>query len=638
MAASPMRVVRRPKGRAPRRALTAASQVVTDPQKSMRSSLGGGPRADWQVEAWNMVDEVGELAYWLSWLTASCSRVQFIASEIDPDTGLPTGGLTQTDDGALPAEQARVAKIIKDIAGGPLGQAQLRKRSAECLSVPGEHWIVLLMTGKTDGQGNLLHEWFVLTRDEWKTTGNGTTIELPDGRKHDFIQGLDVMFRVWNPRPRRAKEATSPVRAVLDPCREIIRTTKKIKNASQSRLIGNGVVFLPAEMSLPASQAPIPEGLADIPGVEMPTVQGVPAAEELRDQLYQTASVAVDDENSQAALIPLLATVPGEHLGKILHLKFGNEITEVEIKTRNDAIARLAMGLNVSPERLLGVGSNSNHWSAWQMADEDVQTHIKPVIETLCGAINESVLRAVFLAEGIDPDKYMLWYDASGLTADPDLSDEAEKAKDQGALRNEVYLRALGLPDDAGYDLTTMDGIQLWVTEALAKDPTLISQPVFQALLSAGNTDLANFEWPAPPVAELPPGEGDEDEDEDDGSTEGGEPDTEDTASVTASSRADLVLAERFLTNRVLEVTNKRRVRGNEQKARLARVPARDWHKYLPPLPQAELPKAIREVDAALADEVVASLGINTEGLRAAVIAKITTELTRPMIDQQEAS
>jgi len=634
-----MRVVRRPVGQPARQSLTAASQLVVDPQVTTKTASLTTGRADWQVEAWDLIEQVGELAYWLAWLTASCSRVQFIASEIDPDTGLPTGGLTRDDEGNLDAEQQRVAKIVKDIAGGPLNQAQIRKRSAECLSVPGEHWLAVLQRGSVNGQGQPVQDWYVLTRDEWKSRGGarngkagpGTIIDLPDGSKHEFVEGLDIMVRVWNPRPRKANEPTSPVRANLDNCREILRTTKKIKNAAKSRMVGNGVVFLPSEMSMPSSQAPVPEGMADVPGYEVPEVMGVPAAEELSQQLFDAASAAIDDEDSQAAFIPLLATVPGEHLGKILHLKFGNEITDVEIKTRTDSIMRLAMGLNMSPERLLGVGSNSNHWSAWQMADEDVQTHIKPVVETLCQAINQHILRAVFVAEKIDPDKYMLWFDASPLITDPDLSEEAKAAKEAGAMRNEVFLRTLGLPDDSDYDLSTIEGIQIWAREAVTKDPTLLTQQVFQAILSADNSELENFDWPEPPAA-LPPGQ-DPNADPNADPAATAEPDTEGDAVTASASYADFVLAERMLTSRVVALANKRRVRGNEQKARLARIPAHEWHRYLPPATEAEVRRTINDVDEALADTAVRSLNISTEGLRAAVIAKVRAELSTQVID-----
>lgn len=631
MAPSTVRVVRRPKGSAPRRALTAASQPV-DPARSARTAVGQVGRSDWQNEAWSYLDEdhgVGELAYVVGWIAASCSRVRLIASEVDENTGLPTGGLAEDANGNLNAEQQRVAAIVKSFAGGPLGQAQMQKRAAECLYVPGEHWVAILDRGEKFPDGTPMASWFIVTRDEWKkTTGDNIEIELPDGAKHQYVQGVDRFFRVWNPRPRRAKEATSSTRVVMESCREIVRTTKKIKVADKSRLIGNGVVFLPAEMSLPASQSPVADNQ---PGAPMPVTTGVAAADQLANLIFQQAVAAVEDEDSQAAVVPLLATVPGEHLQKIFHLKIGDEVTKVEIEKRNDAIARLAMGLNISPERLLGL-SKGNHWSAWAIGDEDVQTHIKPIIETIVAAINREVLRVVLEREGIDPAKYMLWYDASGLTADPDLTDEANKARELGALRNEVYLRALGLPEDGGHDLTTLDGAQAWAREAIMQDPTLIT--TLSPLLDG---ELADIEWPTPQPA-LPPGA--EDPDTEDDTTTGGEPNTEsddetdDTASAALPTRAELILAERLLTSRALELAGKRRfsISDRDQKARLRGLAPHDYHRVMGPVSAADVPKLINGWDNALADHAIELLGVDTAGLRAAVRAKVMDELTRETI------
>jgi hypothetical protein len=630
MAASTMRVVRRPKGSPARRALTAASQPVDDPQKSFRTAVGAVGRADWQSECWDMYDAVGELRYYVGWRAASCSRVKLIPSEIDPNTGLPTGGLTEDANGNLNAEQQRVVEIVMAVAGGALGQAELQKRSAECLTVPGEHWVALLDRGERNPDGTPRHSWFALTRDEIKAkAGGGAEIELPDGEKHDYKPGVDGMFRVWNSRARRAKEADSPVRATLDSLREIVRTTKKIKNADKSRLIGNGIIFLPQELSLPAAQSPV---AANQPGAPLPVVQGVPAADQLSNLLYNVAKVAVEDEDSQAAFIPVMATVPGEHLQKITHLKFGNEITDVEIKKRNDAIARLAMGLDVSPERLLGVGTNSNHWSAWQIGDEDVQLHIKPVMQTLCQAIYEQVVKATLQAEGIDPAKYVLWFDASQLTADPDLTDEAKDASDRGAITNEALRRYYGLSDDDGYDLTTLEGAQEWARDAITKDPTLIRE--LSPLLDG---ELAAIDWPAPPAA-LPPGQQDQngqpvDNTGQEPNTENQNPqDNQDQAAHVATA-AELALAERLLVSRALELAGKRRANTNALKARLSGVAAHDYHRYLPPVTEAEIPKLIHGWDTALEDEVIASLGVDTETLRATVRAQVRRELTRPVVD-----
>jgi hypothetical protein len=634
MAASSLRVVRRPKGQPARRSLTAAVQPIDDPARQLKSTMVTAGRGDWQAEAWDLLDLVGELRYYVGWRAGSCSRVRLVASEIDEVTGLPTGGLTEDDQGQVTGEAARVAEIVKSIAGGPLGQAAMIKRAAECLTVPGEHWLSILI--RNDGE-----HWLVLTRDEMKQkAGGGVEIEMPDGTKHVYNPSVDSLFRVWNPRPRRAKEADSPVRACLDPLREIVRTSKKIKNASKSRLIGNGVLFLPQEMSLPAAQTPVPEDQADVPGAPIPVVQGVPAADQLNNLLYNVAQVAVDDEDSQAAFIPVMATVPGEHLQKVNHLKFGNDVTEVEIKTRNDAIARLAMGLDVSPERLLGVASNSNHWSAWQIGDEDVQLHIKPVMETLCGAINDAILKVVLEREGIDSTKYVLWYDASQLTADPDKTDEAEKAHDAGAITSEALRRYYGLGDDDGYDFTTIEGWQVWAQDAVHKNPELIT-----TLLPLLDTSIQALDFPVPQPA-LPPGQTDPNADpnaDPSGADQQSEPNTEsdaqDNADSSAGARvatpAEMILAERLLVNRALDLAGKRRVRTNDhaQRARLHDKPAHEWHRYLPPVNEADIPRLTQGWDSALEDDAIAMMGVDTEHLRSLVRQAIRRELTTAVID-----
>jgi hypothetical protein len=616
-----MRVVRRPRG-SQRRSLTAAAQLIENPQKAARNAtMGAVGRADWQNEVWDFVELVGELAYWLGWRANSCSRVRLVASEIDPESGLPTGGISEE----AGREGERVMEIVKAIAGGPLGQAELIKRAAELLSAPGEMWLAILM--RDDGE-----HWFAVSREEWKAKStNEMEIELPDGEKHTYVPGTDRFIRIWNPRARRAKEATSPVRGALDPLREIVRTTKKIKVADKSRLIGNGVVFLPAEMSLPAAQQPIPE---DQPGAPMPVVQGVPAADQLANLIYQQAVAAIEDDDSQSAVVPLLATVPGEHLGKIFHLKISDDVTEVELKKRNDAIARLAMALDVSPERLLGVGSTTNHWSAWQVGDEDVQLHIKPVMQTICQAINDKVLKKVFEAEGIDTTKYMLWFDASQLTADPDLTDEAVEAHDRGAITSAQLRRLLNVGEDAGYDLTTFEGCQEFAVDVVTKNPELIA--TYAPLLSP---DIAELDFPQPVAigdGKAQPGQDADEVDQEEPDTEDDQDDNTASARVMASA-AEMILAERLLVTRALDLAGKRRVKVNDRvlKARLVGVPAHEYHRRMPPVNEAEIPRLIAGWDNGLEDEVIARLGVDTEALRESVRRQVRMELTRPLVDAE---
>ena len=549
-----------------------------------------------------MLDMVGELRYYTAWRASSASRVRILASDLDPDTGLPTGE----------CETPRVNEIVKTIAGGPLGMAQFLKRGVECLTVPGEHYVAILATDTGE-------RWLVLTLDEIKDRGGrSVSVLLPEGGEHEIVPGVDTMYRVWNPRPRKASEADSPVRASMASLREIVSTTKTIANASKSRLIGNGIVFVPNEMSLPASNAPTAEG-----GLPL---EGVAAVEQIQEMLFQVAMTAYEDEHSQAALVPIFASVAGDMIGKAQHMRFDNTITDIAIKTRNDAIARLAMGLDVSPERLLGLGSNSNHWSAWQIGDEDVRLHIIPPVETICSALTDHVLRPLLVRERLDPEKFVVWYDAAPLTADPDLTDEATNAFDRGAITAEAYREFLGL-GDTGYDLTTLEGWQEWARDRVSQDPDQLQKLL--PLLDTVNTVIEVAPPPPPaleqPAQEPPPGQTPPVE-----QNPQGPPNTEQTQRPGQASLPDGVI--QILAARALELAGKRR-RTHADHARLRDVPMHETHRYMTPVDAADVPRLIKGWDAALEDEVLISLGFDPDTVRDEVRRQVRDELTRQMVD-----
>lgn len=612
VAAQSLRIVRRPTAtslvRTPS-ALTAASQPIDNPARAFKKAMGGGRRAEWQERAWAAYDCVGELRYYVGWRASSASRVRLVASSIDPETGLPTGGIEEDD-----AQGKRVAEIVRNIAGGPLGQAQLIKRVVEHLSVPGESWVTILFTDK-----GAPPKWLAVTPEEVTASERKTVIELPTGEKYEFKAGVDGMFRIWNPRSRRAKDPDSPVRANLDSLDEIVRTTKTISNASKSRLIGNGVVFVPTEMSLPTMHAPV---ASNKPGAPQLPITGTVAVQQLQELLFQVAQTAYDDEDSMAALIPMFASAPGELIKNIHHLKFDNSVTDVAIKTRNDAIARLAMGLDVSPERLLGLGSNSNHWSAWQIGDEDVRLHILPPVELLCQAITEQVLVKVLAKEGIDPNKYVVWHDASQLTVDPDKTDEARDAFDRGAITAEAMVKMLGLADDAVYDFTTPEGWTQWAQDKASVDPTLLRD--LQPLIPA----LANIEFPEQ-VAALPPGADNQDEEDDTGSSRQEEPDTEDDNSQAAAvlDARELALVD-ALSFRALELAVKRR-RTRSMPHELRQLSDRELLRRLDPVRTEQVSDLIRGWDTMLEDTAWRNSSLNLPGIRSAVLRRVREELTK---------
>ena len=597
--------------------LVAASAPVVDTDAVFKGVGLGGRQGDWQAEAWEHYRCVGELSFYVRWRAGSCSRVRLVASELDPDTGEPTGAIGEDN-----AEGRRVAELVRGIAGGALGQAQLIKRLSMVLSVQGEVWVGVLQ--RPEGE-----RWVALTRKEMERGARrgSLVIKLPEGGKHEFAAGVDGLFRVWDPDAEDASQATSPVRSVLGPLREIRQATAKIRNADLSRLIGNGILALPAEASLPSAAAPVSGGKPD--GSSVPS-GSVGVAQGITQRIVEQARVAVQEgESSMAALVPIVVSVPGDHVDKIRHIEFADQVTPVALQTRNDAIARLAMGLDMSPEQLLGLGSNSNHWSAFILADQDVQLHVAPVVQLICEGVFENALRNALLGEGIDPAKYTLWFDTSRLTADPDLTDEARDAFEKGAITAESLVRMYGLPEDAMYDFTAVEGWRQWAQDAVRQRPELIA-----TLLPLLDESVQQVDFPAP-VEVLPAGGG-QAGDEPSGAGEGQEPRTEgdqESAAVTAAGGVPSMALEMMLC-RALELVGKRRVKTNDagQRERLRGVEPRDYHRFMPAVPAGQVAGLMKGWDAGL-DELAVRYGFDLNEVRSVVEARVRSQLTAQVVD-----
>jgi hypothetical protein len=628
-----LRVVRTPKARR-RAALTAAANPLIAASAPVENAsdifrgattLKGGPK-QWQDEAWMLYDCVGELGFYIRWRARSCSRVKIIASEIDPDTGQPTGSLTTDDDGNVTGEAAEVADIVRSIAGGPLGQAELVERAVQILGVPGEAYIVILVTD--DGE-----RWLAITKDEIKRSKkvfDGVAIDLPEGGQHEYTPGNgDGMFRVWNPHARRAAEPDSPVRSNLDPLREIVRTTQKIANADRSRLANNGLLMIPQEASLPTAEAPVS---ADKPGEDddvSATQHRQRLARTLQKQIIDANDAGLKDPYSHAAITPMVGTAPGEHIDKIRHITFGKDISDTEIRKRNDAIGRFAMGVDMQPDQLLGLG-NVNHWNGYLLTDQDVSMQVKPVMRTLLGGIYKNVIRPMLLKRGIDPDKYVLWFDASDITADPDKSGEAKDAAELGAMRHAALLRKLGLADEDGYDLTTLEGFQELARDKLAAAEPAVAAQLLRDWMPLLDPSIQSLDFPEP-TPTLPPGQ-DGGEPAEEEPVDGSKPDTEGTDETAIAGGVSM--AVELMVTRALELAGKRRIKtyDHDQRARLSSRPAHEWHRSLPAVPDADVLGLIKGWDTGL-DELAQRYGLDVNQVRSVVVMQARKRLTSQVVD-----
>jgi hypothetical protein len=543
-----------------------------------------------------------------------------LASALD-NQGAPTGALDDDDPNA-----ERVRQIVNDIAEGVTGQTKIVHRTAYLLTVVGECWIGLVVRDGTretalDGNnipvdvsrpGYQLEQWYAFGKDEIKVGSNSIELLLPEGTRHMFNPEVDILFRVWNEHPKNPALPVSPIWSNREVLYRIVQSGASVNNAINSRLHGNGILFVPQEMSLPDNNsAPIALPVGEIDTNDPAPFFEMNAAQKLQDLLFDVASTAKRDPDSQAANMPIVAAVPGEMIKDVHWIRPSSDIPETTLKIKEADLRELAVGLHVAPERLLGMGTG-NHWSSWLIDDIDVKVHIAPVVEVICAALTQEIMRQKLAEEGIDPGAYIIWYDSTALSQDPDKTDEARDGFDRGAVSARALRGYLGFDDEDGYDLTNADGWIELALDKIAQDPAnaAVFMPIIEA--AAEKVGLAvNATTPALPATGTPVQDAQPSAD--------GMPEEITTTDQPAAPQltAGMTVA-RMCVNRALELANKRRrTRAHTEIYRGISIELA--HTRMSPVSPVESQDLIRGWDTGMASDDLRGLGLNPEAFHAMV-------------------
>lgn len=377
---------------------------------------------DWQEEAWRHYDICGELRYAGNWVSNVLSRATLHAA-------------SRTTKGPKRSTSGAGFDAIEDLFNGPDGQAQMLSALGLHLTVAGEAYLV--GRGPEPDRGERADEgdiWEVVGVQEMRKRGKKWSIDYGDGEKPLVLSDDAVIIRIWRPHPRRRIEADSPVRALLPILREIEYLTRHIMAQVTSRLAGGGILSLPQGMTFPAAPAD-----ANLP-------EGASNADIFMHYLGDAMMTPITQPDSPAALVPIVVTVPDELVGKIDHLKFWTELDNHAVELRTEAIRRLALGLDMPPEVLLGTAS-LNHWGSWQMEESSIKAHIEPLLELITNALTIGYLQP--LLDGVEE---IVAYDTTALRLRPNRSREAIELYDRGVLDEEALRRETGFVEDDAPD------------------------------------------------------------------------------------------------------------------------------------------------------------------------------------------
>lgn len=449
----------------------------------------------WQEDAWEMYDQVGEMRFLATTLGGRVAAGR-----------LYVGRRTKEDplSDPVPVEDQRLQDVLEAIGDGPVGMQQLVLRLAINLFVAGDGWLVGIpeelmpdyedanvqeyepgaeedLDEGSDVELESLH-WRMLSVSEVEFLRDKRVKLLLGERENEQIECSpdDVyLIRVWRPHPRRSWESDSPTRASLPVLRELVGMTMHIGAQVDSRLAGAGVFVVPESAIRAMKRARgIPEDSDEDP---------------FTDALIEAMLKPIEDRANAAALVPLVIVVPDDATGLFQHITFSKPL-DVEAKNlREEAIRRYALGADAPPELLLGV-ANMNHWGGWLVQEDVVNTHTAPPLALIADALTTQYLRPIMLQMGYDQsevDETMIWYDVSHLIVRPNHGADAQQLHDRGAISDDALREANGFDEsdapgaDAGAtDKPGPDDAALQALEIVKAMPDLMKDPGLEAVVA----------------------------------------------------------------------------------------------------------------------------------------------------------
>jgi hypothetical protein len=372
----------------------------------MQKTKGRG-RRNWQDEAWRQYDMSGLLRAGVRWKSNSMSRATLFIAKGDTDVPEPER-----------VDAGQSVDLLDQLFDGPGGQSQMLSSLGHQLSVPGECYLV----GYTDPLAPGVLRWVIASNKELTTMGDRQILDRGDGRKIQLTDA-DWILRIWNSHPQRWWWPDSPVIGLLGDLKELEALAQHVIASVDSRLAGAGILLLPQEMSFPSPANP-----------EL-------HADQFTATLVEAMTTPLQNRDSAAAVVPIVVRVPAETIKEAKHISFATPLDERIPKMREDAIRRIALGLDMPPEVLLGM-ADANHWSSWQISDEGVKLHIEPDLATVCDALTQA-----YLWPQTGDTSETIWFDTSELTENPNRGPDAATVFEARELSGDAFRAHHGFSD-----------------------------------------------------------------------------------------------------------------------------------------------------------------------------------------------
>jgi len=388
---------------------------------------GTGQDEAWQTECYRHYRICGEARFAAQFFGHALSRaVLYIPAE--------PGNRNSTR-----VTEGETYDVLQELFNGAAGQSGMLNAIGIHLTIAGECYLVG-RTSTNDDTEDPTPIWEIRSILEVRSNGvRGTAgkwwIKQAGNQADIMLDPEDTVIRIWIPDPLNAVNADSPFRSLLPILEEIEWLTRYVFAQCSQRLAGAGLLLMPEEMEFPPAPGQAGKELSKAEGFMM--------------KLADSMLTPIKDPSNPSSKIPVIATAPGDVIDKMKWLTFWSELDTEAKGLRQEAIQRFALGMDLPPERILGMsmsrgtgGGSSNgvsHWGAWQIEEDTVKMHVEPMLDVVINAVV-----VYYLRPGANDPTASLAYDTSALRLRPDRSKEAIELYDRGLIKAQVVIAENG--------------------------------------------------------------------------------------------------------------------------------------------------------------------------------------------------
>ncbi len=451
------------------RTLTAsAARIDMKNKKEVDAITKRRMTSQWQGDAWEYYDLIGEIKYVANLVSSQISRVNLYVGYVDKTTNVPS--IIDDVEGLDPDFIKDANDILYMLESGNGGTAGLLRTAALNLFVAGECWLVREPAKYSTGEPD---RYQIRSVDEITST-NGKTKQVAikprrDAKPADYtlLPPNGFATRIWRNHGRFSDEADSSIKGVLDLCDALLQLDRAAVAAAKSRM-NAGMLFIPDGLSHAAQT-----------DSEMDPDLSNDIEESFEQELIDGFMMPVEDITSGALLVPTMVRGPADLGQHLRHMSFERAV-DPQLNERAVAILdRILSGLDIPKDIAHGM-SSVKYSNAIIIEEQLYKAHIEPLILFIVDCLTIGFLRQALRKQGWDEklvNRAVVWYDPTAITAKPSKAESAISLYALKLVSGDAVLRANGFaPEDAPSDLEKV--------QRMAEERAMISDAMSETLLN----------------------------------------------------------------------------------------------------------------------------------------------------------